>query len=124
MNNKSIISIIIGIIVFSIGLSLHRTSRKTTSEQYILPCKHVLDSSCRSMEADEDNAGAIQAYRTSVEKKDVKPSTSEADPLYTEKTISGAEPCILSVGGITLDVPSGAVSSEKEVTVRILDYNE
>ena len=124
MNNKSIISIIIGIIVFSIGLSLHRTSRKTTSEQYILPCKHVLDSSCRSMEADEDNAGAIQAYRTSVEIKDVKPSTSEADPLYTEKTISGAEPCILSVGGITLDVPSGAVSSEKEVTVRILDYNE
>ena len=116
MNNKVIIPIIVGIVVLSLGISLHRISSKSAELQYDLLSKPTADPS--GMETAGDKAS--ESYGSA----DALDAESSDAILFIERKISSLEACRISAGSIILEIPMGAVSSEKEVTVRGLRDNE
>ncbi len=116
MNNKVIIPIIVGIIVLSLGISLHRISSKSAELQYDFLSKSMADPS--GMESADDKSS--ENYGNT----DAFDAESSDAILFIERKISSLEACKISAGSIVLEIPMGAVSSEKDLTVRGLRGNE
>ena len=117
MNNKSIISIVIGVIVLSLGVSWHRISSKRADLQY----DYLLSEPMADPSGMENAADKTSEIYEKADAFDAEPSDAI---LFIEKKISSLEPCRISAGDIILDIPMGAVNSEKDLSIRGLRDNE
>ena len=116
MNNRGIITVIIGVIVLSLGISLHRISSTSSDLQYEFLSKPIAEPSDMESAGDKASGNYGNAEAFDAESSDAI--------LFIERKISSLEACRISAGSIILEIPVGAVSSEKEVTVRGLRDSE
>ena len=111
--------IVIGLLTGFLSIALLQRSPKSISVQ-----KYVAVDTINEYSADKGPAnyaiiseGAGNSVKNQ-ENADIK------DTLFVKKIISGTELCSISADGFSIDIPIGAVKSEKEITIRGLRYED